>query len=197
MNSLPEVTLTKEKLHWGIIMPVLLSGLGLFIATLPVLFVCKMFDQAIAQLGPGPHTRHTLPPAINFLIFVPVVLILGIGLTVTWIAYLTSEVTVTDRRLVFRTGVITRSSGELPLENVESLFITEPLLGRLLNYGTVTVTSVGGQKFPLAYIRSPQRFYSLLQEAVNSVKAPKKPALNQTAKQAPPPNNDSRYMPKV
>lgn len=43
------------------------------------------------------------------------------------------------------TGFLNKISGELPLENVESIYIAEPLFGRILGYGTVAVTSVGAQ----------------------------------------------------
>ena len=114
----------------------------------------------------------------------------------TWFTYLKSEVTLTDRRLVFRTGFLSRRSGELSLENVESIYISEPLLGRLCGYGTVLVTTIGGATHSLAFIASPQSFYSTLQAVVLNAKnsasiTPKPP-------RAPLPTekNDSQYMPK-
>jgi uncharacterized membrane protein YdbT with pleckstrin-like domain len=43
-----------------------------------------------------------------------------------------SEITLTNKRLIYRTGFLARAAGELPLENVDAIFIFEPLLGRLL-----------------------------------------------------------------
>jgi uncharacterized membrane protein YdbT with pleckstrin-like domain len=60
------------------------------------------------------------------------------------LAYQNSEITLTNKRLIHRTGFVARAAGELPLENVEALFILEPLLGRLLGYGTVSAGSAPG-----------------------------------------------------
>ena len=69
-----------------------------------------------------------------------------------WITYSKSQITLTDRRLLFRTGFIMRVSGELPLANIEAIFLIEPLLGRIFGFGTVGVTSVGGASLPLRFI---------------------------------------------
>jgi bifunctional non-homologous end joining protein LigD len=44
------------------------------------------------------------------------------------------------------------------------------LVGRLCGFGTVTVTTVGGTRFPLSFIGSPQGFHSTLQKAVLNAK---------------------------
>jgi len=79
-------------------------------------------------------------------------------------------------------------TGELPLENVEAIYLSEPLFGRLLGYGTVLVTSLGGH-----YIASPQAFHAMLQKAVGGAKSSAKRI---SKAPTPPPDDDSRYMPK-
>jgi hypothetical protein len=77
------------------------------------------------------------PNLIWLLALVPYfMVVLGLVLG-TWFSYWKSEITLMDRRLVFHTGFLSRRSGELPLENVESIYISEPLLGRVCGYGTV------------------------------------------------------------
>jgi hypothetical protein len=78
------------------------------------------------------------------------------------------------------------------LENVEGLFIIEPLLGRLLGYGTVAVSTLGGLRLPLQYLSKPHVFHAVLQKAVASAKAGGRPA----QKVPVPQSDDSRYMPK-
>jgi hypothetical protein len=108
------------------------------------------------------------------------------------LAYQNSEITLTNKRLVYRTGFVARAAGELPLENVEAIFILEPLLGRLLGYGTVTVSSIGRLRLPLHYLAKPQVFQAALQRAVAQAKSPACP----TPKLPPGPQDDSRYKPK-
>ena len=67
-----------------------------------------------------------------------------------------------------------------------------PLLGRLLGYGTVTVSSIGGLRLPLQYLAKPQVFQAALQRAVANAKAATRPA----PKPPPAPSDDYRYMPR-
>ena len=113
---------------------------------------------------------------------------LFLDVIVILLAYQNSEITLTNKRLIYRTGFVARAAGELPLENVEAIFILEPLLGRLLGYGTVTVSSFGGLRLPLQYLSKPHVFHAALQNAVTGAKAASRPA----QKVAPPSNDDSR-----
>ena len=80
------------------------------------------------------------------------------------------------------------------MENVEAIFILEPLLGRLLGYGTVAVSSLGGLRLPLGYLSKPHSFHAALQKAVANAKTASRPA---PAQKAPTSwDDDSRYMPK-
>ncbi|HZM02008.1 MAG TPA: PH domain-containing protein [Candidatus Saccharimonadales bacterium] len=123
--------------------------------------------------------------------------VIDLGLLMgTWFTYLKSEVTLTDRRLVFRTGFLSRRSGELPLENVESIYISEPLLGRLCGYGSVLVTTIGGATHRLAFIASPKSFYSTLQSVVLNAKNSASDTSRPPRAPSPAQKDDSRFMPK-
>lgn len=193
MTTNHETTLAKVRLHWGIFIPVLLVVFFLVLATVPVLFVVHMMgnmaDQMAKSLNQQPQTSHF--GLLWVVVLLPDFLFCGALMLGTWISYSKSEVTLTNRRLLFRTGFLSRRSGELPLENIESIFIAEPLLGRLCGYGSVVVTTVGGARFPLTFIGEPQTFHSLLQSAVSSAKRPFVPSpVPQTG------DDDSRYMRK-
>jgi uncharacterized membrane protein YdbT with pleckstrin-like domain len=66
-----------------------------------------------------------------------------VTLLVTWVAYRKSEIVLTNKRLIYRTGLLSRMSGELPLENVEMLTIFESLLGRTFGFGRITEATSG------------------------------------------------------
>ena len=158
---------------------------------LPVCFLLSGLGQTMQQLSP---TRRSSFPSF-WLVAIPTLLVSVPVIVVTVAAYATSRITLTNRRLIFRTGFLSRRSGELPLQNIESIFIIEPLLGRLFGFGTVAVTSVGGSTFPFYYMRMPQLFHVTLQDAVNEAK--NHPVLSATPTPTPPgPQDDSRYMPK-
>lgn len=139
-------------------------------------------------LGPIQQSLFYWP--ILFLV-VPLLLADILVLVSVWITYIKSEVTLTNKRLIFQTGFIMRISGELPLENVESIFLVEPLFGRWLGYGTVTATSIGGNQFPLRFIGKPQTFHVVLLKTVNAAKMPQRSVI-----ESPRQDEDSRFIPK-
>lgn len=178
-----ENLLRQERIHPAIFLMPVLTAVSLLVLALPVWFTLRMLGTILPGFSIGWLWIVALWPLL--LVLVP-------SFLVTLFAYLKSEITLTNKRLLYRTGVVARASGETPLENVESIFILEPLLGRLFGYGTVTVTTLGGANFPISYIGKPQVFHAVLQNAVASAKLPRR----QPPKPAPPPGDDSRYMPK-
>ncbi|MGA2175359.1 MAG: PH domain-containing protein [Verrucomicrobiota bacterium] len=188
-----ETTLAKVRLHWIIFIPVLLVALGPILASLPIIFMLHGLVNALGQMGMPANPRLNL---IWLLILVPYFLIVLGLLLATWFTYWKSEFMLTNRRLAFRTGFLSRRSGELPLENVESIYISEPLLGRMCGYGSVTVTTVGGADFPLLFIGSPQSFHSTLQKAVLNAKKSARPIPKLPGSGSPSDDDDSRYKPK-
>jgi uncharacterized membrane protein YdbT with pleckstrin-like domain len=193
-----ETTLAKVRLHWGIFIPVLLLALLLILASLAWMLIARWMHSVLSQM-PRQISQPAAVPRLNLFWLFPLVLdfvIVPFLLLGTWFSYSKSEVTLTNRRLAFHTGFLSRRSGELPLENVESIYISESLLGRMCGYGTVTVTTVGGARLPLAFIGSPQSFHSALQQAVleakSAIRCRPKPPESGSA----PQDDDRRYRPK-
>jgi uncharacterized membrane protein YdbT with pleckstrin-like domain len=102
----------------------------LLLPAIPLLFFFNMMGNMMSQFSPQGAGFHL--PALWFLLvgmdLFPALLVLILVL----VAYLNCEITLTNKRLIYRTGFLVRAAGELPLENVEAMFILEPLLGRLL-----------------------------------------------------------------
>lgn len=198
MELAEETTLAKVRLHWGIFIPVLLFAFCPILAAMPFIFLMHGLVSGLGQTGMRLNQSPGMP-SLNFLWLVPLVpysvVVVGL-LLATWLSYSKSEVTLTSRRLIFRTGFLSRRSGELPLENIESIYISEPLLGRMCGYGSVTVTTVGGVAFPLWFIGCPQIFHSTLQKAVldakNAIRCSPKPPESGSA-----PHDDWRYRPRA
>lgn len=74
----------------------------------------------------------------------------------------TTELAVTDRRVIFKTGVFQRHSMEMNLSKVETVGVNQSILGRILGYGTVTVRGTGGSFEPVAFIGDPLTFRSTI-----------------------------------
>ena len=71
------------------------------------------------------------------------------------IIMLTTEFAVTNRRIIAKTGFIRRHSLEILLPQVESIAVKQNILGRLLNFGTVTVIGTGGTRESFKAIADP------------------------------------------
>jgi|SRR5436190_5151887 len=67
----------------------------------------------------------------------------------------TTELVLTDRRIITKHGLISRSTVEMNLGKVESVHVDQSLLGRMLNYGDVTVVGTGSSLEPLRGIARP------------------------------------------
>jgi len=91
-----------------------------------------------------------------------------IGLVWAFVHYvevMTSEFAVTTSRLIFKVGLISRYTTELLLAKVESIGVRQGLIGRVLNYGDLTVTGTGGAREVFRRVRDPIGFRNHVQQA--------------------------------
>jgi uncharacterized membrane protein YdbT with pleckstrin-like domain len=85
--------------------------------------------------------------------------LLGLGpLVATHIGYTSSEFAITGKRVIIKVGWIRRHTLETMLGKVEAVGVEQGVLGRLLNFGTITVTGTGGTKEAFANIARPLEF---------------------------------------
>ena len=91
-----------------------------------------------------------------------------IGLVWAFVHYvevMTSEFAVTTSRLILKVGLISRYTTELLLAKVESIGVQQGLIGRVLNYGDLTVTGTGGAREVFRRVRDPIGFRNHVQQA--------------------------------
>jgi uncharacterized membrane protein YdbT with pleckstrin-like domain len=72
----------------------------------------------------------------------------------------TTELAVTDRRVIFKTGIFQRHTMEMNRSKVETVGVNQSILGRILSYGTVSVRGTGGSFEPIPFIADPLTFRS-------------------------------------
>ena len=77
-----------------------------------------------------------------------------------WFHRWATETDVTTMRVVHKTGFIKRRTFEMALDKVESVDVNQSILGRILNYGDVTILGVGEGKETISTIASPLAFRS-------------------------------------
>ena len=79
-----------------------------------------------------------------------------------------TEMAVTNKRIIAKTGLAERRTIELLLSRVESVAVDEPALGRLLGYGTVIVRGIGGTPESFERIQNPLKFREQVQSQIAS-----------------------------
>ncbi len=76
----------------------------------------------------------------------------------------TDEFTITNKRVVIKTGLISRKTVELNLTKIESVNVDQTIMGRILGFGTITIIGIGGTREAFVNIRKPLEFRKKFQE---------------------------------
>jgi uncharacterized membrane protein YdbT with pleckstrin-like domain len=74
----------------------------------------------------------------------------------------TTELAVTDRRVIYKDRLIARRTLEMNRSRIESVDVYQSILGRLLDYGTITLRGTGGSGEPMPNIDDPLTFRSYI-----------------------------------
>ena len=87
------------------------------------------------------------------LLLIPTGIVLSAAVTVK-----TSELVITDRRVLIKVGFIQRHTFEMFISKIESVAVYQSVMGRLFNYGTVEIRGTGGSSESFATIAAPLPF---------------------------------------
>jgi membrane protein YdbS with pleckstrin-like domain len=82
------------------------------------------------------------------------------------VRYLSSDFAVTDKRVLARMGILHRQSLETLLSKIEGLGVEQNVWGRLLGFGTITLTGTGGTRESIAGIPRPLEFRRQVQAQI-------------------------------
>jgi uncharacterized membrane protein YdbT with pleckstrin-like domain len=116
----------------------------------------------IVALGAGIdflHLRSTDPDGSVSLVLEAVTgLFLAAGLLLVfsaWVRRVTTEIVVTDRRILFKEGFVRRRTMEMNMNKVETVDVVQSITGRIFNYGTILIRGTGSSYEPLRLIGDP------------------------------------------
>jgi uncharacterized membrane protein YdbT with pleckstrin-like domain len=93
-----------------------------------------------------------------------------------FIARRSTELAITDKRLIAKYGVISTQSIEIRFDKIETVRVKQGLLGRMFNYGDIVVTGTGSTFDPIRNIANAKIFRNALNQAMDLVSPPGKPA---------------------
>lgn len=125
----------KAKTHW-------------IILTIPAaLTFCCLCHTLLYALGISEMRGQPQEMVVErqlLLCFTIILFFLFVALISTTLSYMTSDVTLTNKRVVIRSGFIYRVTQEMLLTHIESIDIGQTLLGRFFGYGTILIIGSGG-----------------------------------------------------
>src|SRR5215831_5005097 len=130
-NLMPnEKVVCTANVHWCVFMP------GFFLLAFALLI------GVVGGAGPNPMFTVFLMTAIFYI-------------SRAHLIRKTTELAVTSKRVIVKTGLIRRHTVELNHSKVESFQVSQGIFGRLMGYGTLTVTGTGGVRTPIKGIDNP------------------------------------------
>jgi len=80
-----------------------------------------------------------------------------------------TELGVTNKRVIYKTGIISRKSEEMKLASIETVEIDQSVIGRMLGYGTVKVTGRGTSDVVFRTVDDPMAVKRAIESISNPV----------------------------
>jgi len=92
-------------------------------------------------------------------------LIAGVFGLSAWLTFVTTELAITNRRVIAKFGLIGRHTIEMRLQKVETVQVEQSILGRILSYGNIIVSGAGVPQAPVRHISKPMDFRKACMDA--------------------------------
>ena len=147
----------QTKLHWIVMLGH--QGLAAFFIVVGVALL--VFHWSANHGVASPSTALIWPALASF--FVAAILFV-VGL----IKRSATEMGLTNKRVIVKTGLATRRTMEILLSRIESVVVEESAMGRVLGYGTVIIRGTGGTPEVFEKIAHPLEFREQVQSQIAS-----------------------------
>ena len=89
------------------------------------------------------HWVAKIPMIIWIILAIPTIGITLILAVWEWLKLRSIEQGATNKRVILKTGIISRKTDEMKISSIETIEITQGVIGRILDFGTVKVTGRG------------------------------------------------------
>jgi uncharacterized membrane protein YdbT with pleckstrin-like domain len=151
-----EVVHYRTRLHWTALLAPLVVGAVFTIAAI-ALFVAAL--RAVEPAG------FVIGGALC-------ALIAGAALVTGLVRRAATEMAVTNRRVLMKSGVFARRTVELMLTKVESISVDQGMMARMTGYGRVVVRGTGGTHEVFDRVAAPLEFRRQVHEQINRLQMP-------------------------
>jgi uncharacterized membrane protein YdbT with pleckstrin-like domain len=83
-----------------------------------------------------------------------------------------TEMAVTNKRVIIKVGFLTKRTIELFLAKVESVGVEQSIMGRMMGYGSITLRGTGGTNEPFSHVANPMEFRRQVQHQIEEHASP-------------------------
>ena len=99
----------------------------------------------------------------HWVIFISLLSLCTLGIY-PFIKMKTDEFAITNKRIIVKTGFLSRKTLEMNLSKIESVNVDQSILARILGFGTITIIGTGGTREMFPAINNPIEFRKKFQE---------------------------------
>ena len=146
---LDETVIYKADVHWLVFLPTITTFLTSFFILVIASFETYEIGLFMIMLG-------------GFLFILSVILSIN-----ALIIKKTTELAITSKRVIAKTGLIRRRTTELNHSKVESFKVNQSIFGRIFNCGTIIINGTGGGKTRINNIDDPLNFRRQAMEIID------------------------------
>lgn len=171
-NLIPgEKVYYKTGLHWSVLIGHFLLG------TLFAIGALALSIYIYSDKSSTGNTSSVSGPSGILLAIVGILSILAAVAIVSGIVRRNAtEMAVTNKRVIVKTGVASRRTFEMLLSKIESIGVEESVMGRMFGFGTVTIRGTGGTPDSFSKIAHPLEFRKQVQQHIESYQQQAAPA---------------------
>jgi uncharacterized membrane protein YdbT with pleckstrin-like domain len=80
-----------------------------------------------------------------------------------------AEMVSTNKRVVYRTGIISMKTEEIKTDRIESIQVEQSIIGRIFGYGNILFSGTGTAKVEFKKIKNPLKIKAGIEEVVDEV----------------------------
>ncbi len=88
-----------------------------------------------------------------------------------WLGWKFTEQGVTNKRIIYKHGIISRKTDEMRLAAIESVMIKQGIIGRILGFGKVVITGRGAGDVVIKWMADPMRVKREIESAEHETPA--------------------------
>lgn len=155
-----ETVVYQTRLHWIVMLRHILLGLLLLAAA------GALLTYLVKRPGLSITGEHLAEGGAAALVLCGIVAIVA-GM----VRRNATEMAVTTRRVVVKQGLVNRKTIEMLLNKIETIEVSEPMAGRMLGYGSITIVGTGGTSEPFHKISHPLQFRGEVQQQLEKAGA--------------------------